>query len=782
MNVSRILFFEYGCLLGSIFLFSGYLSGQNPSAVCSHKVEFKVVDTQGERLAFVHIGVIGQNIGGTTNEEGLLILDHLCPESYSFRISRIGWEDFDLTLLCSRDTHILVTLTESGIMLDKITVVGEGDKMGKTVLKEVLELEALRSTMGFGLAESLKQLPGIHTLNTGVSISKPVIQGLHSNRVLILQNGVRQEGQQWGSEHAPEIDPFLSTKVQVIKGAGSIRFGGDALGGIILVDPPALKKDKGVDGEFHLQGMSNGNIGIFSGRLDGNYRVGNLPIAGRIQGTLKNGGNMRTPDYFMNNTGVREKNFSWMVGTEKNNLRSSIFYSRYFSILGILREAHIGNLTDLLQAIERGRPLSDGSFFRPVGRPQQQILHEFFHWKNFIELPKDGLLEINLSRQFNRRKEFDAHRNFGTLSASLDIPNILFEITTLRGEADLEHNWNSNFHGHAGLALMQQVNTTDRGSLIPDYSQWTGGLYYTLKHMKPGAPWEWEGGIRYDQNILTLMDRNPKLQPFRNNQFGGLSGTLSSVFHFSSTGFLVFQTGSAWRTPHVSELFSEGVHHGSASYEQGNPFLQPERAWNNSIYFEYRNPRFRIQSNAYFNRINGYIFLAPQKEAVLTIRGAFPAFHYSQSDVRIAGIDGNLTFDPNPHWTVTLQAAMVKGKNLDLNDFLIYMPANKVQVFLTYHFKSKEKGDHAFIRAQWTGVSRQNRVPQNFDYALPPDGYFKLDIEFLTPVKTKILSHMELGIALNNATNTRYREYLNRFRYFIQEPGRNLIVRIRIPV
>jgi iron complex outermembrane receptor protein len=214
--------------------------------------------------------------------------------------------------------------------------------------------------------------------------------------------------------------------------------------------------------------------------------------------------------------------------------------------LGILRDAHIGNLTDLTNAIERGRPLSDGAFSREIGRPQQQILHEFFQWKNIIDLENDGHLEINLSRQFNRRKEFDAHRNFGTLPTSLENPNILFEITTYRGEVDLEHNWNTNFHGHIGLAAMQQVNTTDRGSLIPDYSQWTGGVYYTLKYKKPTSLWEFEGGIRYDMNRLRIDDLNPKLPDFKQNQFQGFSGTLSSVFHLSTSGFLVFQTGSAW--------------------------------------------------------------------------------------------------------------------------------------------------------------------------------------------------------------------------------------------
>ena len=229
MNVFGILKFKYVCFLCIMLLFSNYLAGQEFHTSCSLNVKVAVVDPQCKPLAYVNVGVFGQSIGGATNEEGILIFKNLCNGAYTFQFSRIGWEAYEVTFLIEKDTSIQIVLRESGIMLDKITVLGDGDKLGKNTIKEILDLEALRSTMGFGLAESLKQLPGVQTLNTGASISKPIIQGLHSNRVLILQNGVRQEGQQWGSEHAPEIDPFLSTKIQVIKGAGSIRDGGDAL-------------------------------------------------------------------------------------------------------------------------------------------------------------------------------------------------------------------------------------------------------------------------------------------------------------------------------------------------------------------------------------------------------------------------------------------------------------------------------------------------------------------------------------------------------------------------
>jgi iron complex outermembrane receptor protein len=106
-------------------------------------------------------------------------------------------------------------------------------------------------------------LAGVTTLQTGSSISKPVIHGLHSNRILIMNNGVRQEGQQWGSEHAPEIDPFIATRLSVVKGAAGVRYGSDAIGGVILVEPEELPFDKSLSGEAECGGIHEWSTGCF---------------------------------------------------------------------------------------------------------------------------------------------------------------------------------------------------------------------------------------------------------------------------------------------------------------------------------------------------------------------------------------------------------------------------------------------------------------------------------------------------------------------------------------
>ena len=100
-----------------------------------------------------------------------------------------------------------------------------------------IQLEKLE---GKNLGDILSKMNGISTLKTGGSISKPIINGLHSQRILIYQNGVRFFGQDWGVDHAPEIDPDVAKEIIVIKGAGTVKYGGDAMAGIILVIPAPL--------------------------------------------------------------------------------------------------------------------------------------------------------------------------------------------------------------------------------------------------------------------------------------------------------------------------------------------------------------------------------------------------------------------------------------------------------------------------------------------------------------------------------------------------------------
>ncbi|MCB9082512.1 MAG: TonB-dependent receptor [Lewinellaceae bacterium] len=752
---------------------------QNP-ANCRITLSGRVVDEKGGPSTYASIQLLENQQGALAGEDGRFTLRNLCPGQYTLLCTRVGAEELKLSFTLVKDTTLTLQLVETGVTLESVTVAASEIRGQGGQAAAELSGSDLEAGQGLGLGESLKRLPGVTTLNTGATIAKPVIQGLHSNRILIMNNGVRLEGQQWGTEHAPEVDPFIADQITVVKGAGSVRYGADALGGIILVDPRALPHRAGIGGVVFAQGLSNGRTGILSGILEGRLPGAKVPLSGRIQGTVKRGGNLQTPDYFLNNTGVKEYNFSWALGWQGDNWQTDTYYSRFYTELGILSDAHIGNLTDLNNAIARGRPLTDADFSYNLGRPQQRILHELVKVRSQLKTGDQSKLDLTYSRQFNRRQEYDAHKAFNQLGAEITDPSILFEITTHRLESDWKHAMGPNTHAHLGGNVMLQRNTTDRGALLPDYSADQAGFYWTAIHRKLPQPFEFEIGLRYDYQALHAGIQGADTLN-ANRYFSGGSGSLSMVYYFKENLRLRMNTGTAWRAPHVSELFSEGVHHGSASYETGNASLVAERAWNTSLTLEWnQEKRWNTTLTVYYNLIANYIFLEPAGTPRLTIRGAFPAFLYAQANARLMGLDWNAELKLHRQLTLESQVSLLRGWNRKLQDHLIFMPPDQFRNGLKMNLPATIHGEESFVRLTVQNVLRQSRTPASGDYAPAPAAFTRLDLEAVRTLHWGA-QPIEVGLAVNNLTNTRYREYLNRFRYFTQEPGRNIILRVKVP-
>jgi iron complex outermembrane receptor protein len=751
------------------------------SQTCDLTISGRVLSADDQApLAFANVVIKEKNIGVVADEEGRFQLSNICPGAYTIVCSRVGCDHAEHQIEVSGDLRFDFFLEEHGVKLDEVIIRERALAPPRTQAAEALSGADLESGKGLNLAEALRRIPGVNTLNTGATIAKPIIQGLHSNRVLILNNGVRQEGQQWGVEHAPEIDPFIADRVTVVKGANSVRYGADAIGGVILVEPRALRTQAGLGGELNVQGFSNGAVGVASGMIEGALE-GKLPLSVRVQGTLKRGGNLRAPGYFLRNTGVLERNFSWNLGLRGARWESEIFYSNFFSLLGIFRDSHIGNLTDLQLAIEREHPLETSGFSYAIARPAQRVEHELLKWRGALATGDAGMLSLQITHQFNRRREFDVHRPAGVLPDQLDEANINFRIITRGADLLWEHRpWN-NLRGSLGLHYQWQDNITTRGALIPDFTNHNAGVFWIERWRRPGSPLELEAGLRYDFRTMRV-GRQGRDTIGQTLNFDSFSGSLGGVYTFPNHWRARLHFGTAWRPPHVSELYSDGVHHGSASYEKGRDDLVPERAYNTSLNVEWSdNDRFAASLTLYYNLIDNFIFLMPQERPVLTIRGAFPAFAYEQADARLMGLDWSFDYEWIPQFTLESRFSLLRARNRAVDDYLVFMPADRFQHGLRYDFRPKgEDGMPApFLRLTMINVLEQTRAPAGIDYAPPPPGHTRFNLEGAMTLRWKRQS-AEIGLAVFNLFNVRYREYLNRFRYFTDEPGRNISLRMKL--
>lgn len=714
----------------------------------------------------------GTNHNATTDAEGRYKIDNICQGKYVLECRIVGYKVVETTISLEHSAEEDINLNEEEVHLQDVEIVARRIQVPLSQKSTALQGQALDQTRGQTLGDALKTISGVTLLQTGASISKPVIHGLHSNRVLIMNNGVRQEGQQWGSEHAPEIDPFIAKRMTVVKGASGVRYGSDAIGGVILIEPEELPKNGKISGEVNTVAFSNGRMGVVSGTLQGS-----VPrwegFGWRVQGTLKNGGNIRTPNYFLANTGVQEQNFSTTVGYRNSQWGVELFYSQFQTNLGIFSGSHIGSTSDLLNVIKNGEPFIKVDFVREIERPNQLINHNLFKAKAFRNF-NGNRLSLTVGRQFNRRAEYDLH---GPQAATQ--PALLFRITSFTGDLSLEHKpLGGKINGQVGISGLYQYNFTDGRPLIPDFEQTNLGIFVIERFVK--QKWEWEAGMRYDWRKLDVFQFIGSTLSPRQHQFRSWSGT-AGILH-NATEQLSFRLnfGTAWRPPNPSELYSKGVHHGAAAYEEGNDQLKPEVAYNLIGSAELNLQRFRAELGMYYNFIQNFIYLQPQAEPILTIRGAFPYFKYIQTQATFTGIDLDTEWEIIGAKLIhTQKITYLRAFDRQENNYLVLIPANRLENGLRWNIGKLLKFDnmHLSINHLWT--DKQRRVPPNSDFMEPPAAYHLWSLTAGGDFSLPKSQGLQWSITIQNLFDVSYRDYLNRFRYYAVEQGRNASFRLK---
>ncbi len=747
---------------------------------CRASLSGKVVDEHDhEPLSYANIFIEELGIGAISDSAGNYTISELCDGEYTVQVGHIGCEPILKTVKVLGPTVQNFYPEHHAELLNAATVVGESPKQELTQGSQSLSEKQISETRGQSLGQSLTKISGVSTLSTGNSIAKPVIHGLHGNRILILNNGIRQEGQQWGNEHAPEIDPFIADDLTVVKGANSVRFGPDAIAGVVLVNPRSLPNDSSVKGEINFVGSSNGRQGLVSGVVDGNFAK--IPdLSWRLQGTLKQSGNINSPDYFLKNTGLKEYNFSWAAGYSKPRYGIEAFYSQFNTDIGIFSASHIGNLTDLQRAFEANEPLESANFTYEIGRPWQHIEHELFKAQGYVRTGNAGKLNVTFARQYNRRLEYDKHKPLNDSLAALNLSSLQFEITTSTTDIVWEHNRVNSLKGSIGVSGIHQGNTYEGRFFIPNFRKYGLGAFWIERWKPIHSKLQLEAGIRFDyvfQEVF-MWEGDEIVSP--EYTFNNLSGTLGGIYKFSDEFLMRADFSTAWRPPNVSELFSDGLHHGAAAVEIGDPNLDREQAYNFSVSAEYTSSKMRINLDAYYNYIHDFIYLKPELPPTLTIRGAFPTFRYSQVDASLKGIDLTFTYELPYNLEITSMSSVIRALNETAEEYLVLMPADRHEQTLKYNLKDGDRLKDGYLSFSMLNVLRQNRVPDNSDFAPPPGAYTLFG--FNAGISIKMGSDkMNIGIGVSNLTNVRYRNYLNRFRYYADEMGTNVSLRIKIP-
>ncbi|MCW5912444.1 MAG: TonB-dependent receptor [Cyclobacteriaceae bacterium] len=795
-------------LLIGFLWFSSLLQAQD---TCTYSIQGIVTDESGSPLAGASVLIANTRQGEATDLAGRFNLTQLCKGSYTLTVQYLSYKTAEQKVVLEASTTITITLQPEEIVLQEVLVAGHTEVVSRTSNSISLHARELNELKGKSLGETLQNINGVNSIQSGPAIFKPVIHGVHSQRILILNNGIRQEGQQWGAEHAPEIDPFVANNLTVIKDAGAIKYGTDALGGVIVVTPAELPMDEKIGGELHLIGNSNGRAGTVSGLLEGGIK--NLKGWGwRVQGTLRKAGDTQTPDYVLSNTGFRERNYSVSAGYHTGNKGFEVFYSHFNTTIGILRGSVSSSSEDLALAMKRDVPQYTTDFTYRISEPRQEVTHNLVKLNGHIRKDKN-VFNVQYGLQINNRKEFDVRR--GTLTEKAALAYNLFTHTL---DAEWESTLSDTHNRCIGINGMVQDNNKIDGTqtlpFIPNFRNYSGGIFWIEKINRTKISYDF--GLRYDYRYYQVAGFNFQNRLYK-TQFGfgnvtataGVNMKLSAPFTFTSN------VGSAWRPPNVAELYSLGTHQSAAAIEYGlllneitsqvmemkGSGIKAEHAlkWVNTLKFAEK--RWQGEVTGYVNYIFNYIYLKP-RGITEAGRGPFAYFRYTQTDASFLGLDASIQYEIASGFSIRPGASLLRAKDEAQNDYLIFIPSNRYDVSFRYE-KKPGRGHHGFFtQLRVKHIAKQTRAPRvvspeeilqarqqgvdlfeqdarNFDFMAAPEGYWLVGFStgLSVPVKR---SKLDFRLSADNLANARYREYTNRMRYFANDAGRNISVGVNL--
>lgn len=752
----------------------------NAQQNCTLSLSIRVSEPgAGEALPGAVLLLEGTAMQSVSDSDGIARFHGLCDSTYSIVIRYLGFRESRLEVRPG-EAIVSVRLKSDARALRAAEVVA--GKVTPVAVESVDSIGAaeLVQSRGEGLTQILSRVAGVTAMQTGNNVAKPVIHGLHSQRVLILNAGIRQEGQQWGTEHAPEIDPLIAGRLTVIRGVSSLRYGSDALGGVILVEPRELPHDPGIHAELNLVGQSNGRQGLVSGMVE--QHLGRLyDICWRLQGTLRQGGNIHTPDVYLDNTGVREHNWSGSVGLERKRGGGEVYFSSFNGTYGIFSGSHIGSLSDLQRIISEGLTLTSDRFSYRIEAPRQEVSHRLLSVRSWYAMPNIGKVSARYGYQFNRRFEFDRDKPFSVPADQAEKPELELNLYTQTADVTLETRSIKGFMLETGVSLMLQDNQYGgQRYFVPNYRLWNAGVHLLVRRRLTRSM-EAEAGVRYDMREQSVFRNASGVVVQDDYEFQLPNYSAGLLYRPDSTTTLRLHAGTAKRAPSINEWFSNGLHHGTATYETGDPSLGTERAWTISTGVRINRSEFKLDAGLYYLHVSDYIYLSPANEPVLTVSGAFPSFDYRSVDAAFKGADLDLSWQASGRVGIRSRGSAVFAWNESDSRYLELIPAPRLEHSVVYALAGTRSRLDPEITFSVRNVFRQWRYTPGTDYMPPPAGYTLLNMEIAGTRKSP-MGDIRFSLSVNNLLNTRYREYMNLLRYYSDEAGRNFVLRILVPL
>lgn len=776
-----------------VFCFFSLLSAGQERYTISGKILTE--DQQPAYAATVYLHETQQ--GASADTSGFFSIPNVKKGRYHLHIRLIGYKpearDIDIT---DKDINITVQLVPSSLEVNEIVIESNALKLSQkesSVELIAVDEKYLQKNMGSTLMNSLDKLPGINSINMGTGVSKPVIRGMSFNRVAVADNGIKQQGQQWGGDHGLEIDQFSVEQIEILKGPASLIYGSDAIGGVVNLKHPVspmegthsaavLANYKSVNNTYGVSAQAKGNHKgfVYRARLTAlDYGDYNVPADSFNYNTYVlpiNNGKLK-------NTAGRERHASLMFGVNKNWGYSHVIISNYNQQIGIFSGA---------LGIPRSYQLVSDGDDRNIDLPNQNINHFKVLSNTNIQIGKNWL-EVDAGYQYNLRDENSnphAHGVGPTVSGNLAhrLKLQTYSLNTRYHAKTLK-----TLDGVYGISSSYQQNRFGGYEfLLPHFNSFNIGAFAVEKwHISNRLIAN--AGLRFDygnvaierhiqpvwQNATTIKgyeQRNPEI----NRDFYSWSGSIGASYNPNSFWSLKLNFGKSFRMPTPQELSVNGLHHGSFRHEMGDSSLLPENGYQTDVVIAVEKQKFLFSISPFFNYFTNYIYLRPTARFSTLPEGG-QVYQFTQAEAIYTGGEFTAEYHPTKQVHLSVSGDMVITYNISEDLPLPFTPPPSVKSEVEWEIPKvlgSVKGLYFSLSHNY--VTAQNRTDRN-ERSTPAYQLWNAGAGF--SIETKGKTRANVFLQVQNLTDVRYLNHLSRWRFLnLPEPGRNVVVTVIIPV
>ncbi len=791
-------------LLFGIAIINGSLLAQN-----SLTLKGSVFDENNQPVVGASVYLHPLKKGVVTNTEGDFVIDKLSKGQYEIEISFVGYQSFVDTFLLMENRILNVNLEYSAISLQEVIITDNYAEIRKSETSlniEIVNDDYIKQNLGGSLMNSLERLPGVSTIDIGSGQSKPVIRGLGFNRVVVVENEIKHEAQQWGADHGLEIDQYNVNSVEVIKGPASLMYGSDAIGGVINMKNRKLPTVNSFGGTVDLSAKTNNDLIGTSISLYGRKNW----FYADFRATILDYGDYKVPtdsvdiysyraplyNNHLRNTAGKEQNFHLSFGFLQNGFQSKFYVSSVNSKSGFFANAHG------LEPRNVDTDLHDKSS-RDINYPYQKVNH--FKLINTTQYQwEKSKLEFDLGFQRNFRQEWSQYVSHGYM------PPVFPD--TLDFDADLEREFekyiysgNIKFTNHLidktqivfGMNSEYQDNRIDgRGFIIPAYKQFTMGGFafarFTFSE-KSGI----QLGLRYDfGNIETSeyydwfpspVDENGNiseeyLQRAEHIDRNFSNFTWSLGYKYSPEHWSInANVGKSFRMPIAKELAANGVNYHRFSYEVGDPDLSPEISYQLDAGVEYQSKKFAIGATPFVNYFSNYIYLNPTSEHDRLYGNGNQVFYYTESEVLRYGGEIHAHYELLKNVQLGVIGEYVYSEQLsgEKKGFTLpFSPPASAIFNVKYQKRKLEFVENVYFSFDYRITASQNNIVPPEE---PTKGYQVVNLGLGGDISLG-KQNINISMQVKNLLNTKYFNHTSYYRLInIPEPGRNFVFNISVP-